>query len=217
MEIITMNRFSLFLFMLISLNGYLNAQDIDKKNNSLKLGFNSGFGTQKSLPFNSKDYDYSIQFYKIQINYQFFEKGRWIYELNIEPSFYAAQHQLLNKYYLKPSDRDDYLKKREEFIQNKHINEYVLGLGFLIRHKTFKKISTYALGSIGPMISDTETERMPSGFAFSDTIALGLTYKINSLFLDFRFGLRHVSNANLKSPNNGHNSSNIEIGFMYQL
>ena len=212
-----MNRFSLFLFMLVFLYGYLNAQVADEKNNSLKLGFNYGFGTQQSPPFNSKDYDYSVQFYKIQINYQLFDKRRWIYELNIEPSFYVAEHQLLNEYYVKPSDRDDYLEKREEYTKNKQINEYVLNLGFLIRHKTFEKISTYVLGSIGPMISDTETERMPSGFAFSDIIALGSTYKINSIFLDIRLSIRHVSNANLNSPNNGHNSTNIEIGFMYQL
>ena len=214
---IRMNRINLFLFITIGLFGYLNAQDNDERKNLLKLGFNYGFGTQKSFPFNSKDYDYSVQFYKIQINYQLADKRKWIYELNIEPSFYNAEHQLLNKYYLKPSDREDYIEKREEFTKKKQIKEYVLNFGFLIRHKTFKKISTYALGSIGPMITDTETERMPSGFAFSDIIALGLTYKINSIFLDFRFSLRHVSNANLNSPNNGHNSTNVEIGFMYQL
>ncbi len=51
---------------------------------------------------------------------------------------------------------------------------------------------------------------MDSGLAFSDVIALGLSYQIKDIFLDFRYSMRHVSNANLSLPNNGLNSMNVE-------
>jgi len=204
-----------FVFFLVFINK-VNAQDTIQKNKKIRLGFNYGFGTQQSYPFNSKDYTYDVQFYKIQINYLISKKTKWSFEINVEPSIYFNEHQLLNKYYVQPNE-DDYLKKREEFTKLKPLNEYVLNLGFLTRYHVFNNFSTYILGSVGPMYSDTDTERMNAGFAFSDIIALGLSYQINTFFLDFRYSMRHVSNANLSEPNNGYNSMNFEFGLTYQL
>jgi len=204
-----------FVFFLVFINK-VNAQDTIQKNKKIRLGFNYGFGTQQSYPFNSKDYTYDVQFYKIQINYLISKKTKWSFEINVEPSIYFNEHQLLNKYYVQPNE-DDYLKKREEFTKLKPLNEYVLNLGFLARYHVFNNFSTYILGSVGPMYSDTDTERMNAGFAFSDIIALGLSYQINTFFLDFRYSMRHVSNANLSEPNNGYNSMNFEFGLTYQL
>jgi hypothetical protein len=194
-----------------------NAQNNNKKSKKIKLGFNYGFGKQESFPLNSNDYTYDVQFYKIQINYKLSEKRKWRFEINIEPGVYINEHQLLNKFYVQPRHGDDYLNKRLEYTAKKQINEYVLNLGFIARHLTFKNLSTYVLGSIGPMYLDTDTERMDSGLAFSDIIALGLSYQIKDIFLDFRYSMRHVSNANLSLPNNGLNSMNVELGFAYQL
>ncbi len=204
-----------FVFFLVFINK-VNAQDTIQKNKKIRLGFNYGFGTQQSYPFNSKDYTYDVQFYKIQINYLISKKTKWSFEINVEPSIYFNEHQLLNKYYVQPNE-DDYLEKREEFTKLKPLNEYVLNLGFLTRYHVFNNFSTYILGSVGPMYSDTDTERMNAGFAFSDIIALGLSYQINTFFLDFRYSMRHVSNANLSEPNNGYNSMNFEFGLTYQL
>jgi len=202
--------------ILFSIQG-VNAQTESQNSDKIKIGVNFGIGTQESFPFNSKDYSYDIQFYKFQINYKLKEYKKWIYEVNAEPSYYLAEHQLLNKYYVKPEDGDDYLEKREEFTQKKHINEYVLNLGFIARFKINEKFSTYALASVGPMYSDTDTERMNAGFAFSDIFGLGVSYKVNKFNLDFRYSIRHVSNLNISLPNNGYNSSNIEIGCTYQI
>jgi len=195
----------------------INAQDTIQKNSKIRIGLNYGFGTQQSYPFNSKDYTYDVQFYKIQINYLLSKKTKWSFEINVEPSIYFNEHQLINKYYVQPSDGDNYLEKREEFTELKQLNEYVLNLGFLVRYDLFNDFSTYILGSVGPMYSDTDTERMHAGFAFSDIIALGISYQIKTFFLDFRYSMRHVSNANLSLPNNGYNSMNFEFGFTYQL
>jgi len=193
------------------------AQDTPQKTNKIRLGFNSGFGTQESFPFNSKDYSYDVQFYKLQFNYLMIERIKWNFELNIEPSYYLAEHQLLNEYYVRPDQGDDYLEKREEFTAKKYINEYVLNLGLIARYKIYNNISAYALGSVGPMYSDSDTERMNAGFAFSDIFGLGMSYQIHRFFLDFRYSIRHVSNLNITLPNNGYNSSNLEIGCTYQL
>lgn len=207
---------TVFIIFFVFINK-VNAQDIIPKSNKIRLGLNYGFGTQQSYPFNSKDYTYDVQFYKIQINYLLNKRTKWSFEINVEPSIYINEHQLLNKYYVQPNDGDDYLEKREEFIKIKQLNEYVLNLGFLARYKLLNSFSTYILGSVGPMYSDTNTERMNAGFAFSDIIALGLSYQIKAIFIDFRYSMRHVSNANLSLPNNGYNSMNFEFGFAYQL
>jgi hypothetical protein len=73
------------------------------------------------------------------------------------------------------------------------------------------------LGSIGPLITDTETERMSKGFAFADVLAVGFSINIESFQLDIRPSLRHVSNAGLGSSNAGYNTKNIEFGISYQL
>lgn len=210
-------RIILILLALTLIFPEAKAQDAPQKTNKIRLGFNSGLGTQESFPFNSKDYSYDVQFYKLQFNYLMMERIKWKFELNIEPSYYLAEHQLLNEYYVRPDQGDDYLEKREEFTAKKYINEYVLNLGLIARYKIYNNISAYVLGSVGPMYSDSDTERMNAGFAFSDIFGLGMSYQIHRFFLDFRYSIRHVSNLNITLPNNGYNSSNLEIGCTYQL
>lgn len=210
-------RIILILLALTLIFSEAKAQDAPQKTNKIRLGFNSGFGSQESFPFNSKDYSYDVQFYKLQFNYLMMERIKWKFELNIEPSYYLAEHQLLNEYYVRPDQGDDYLEKREEFTAKKYINEYVLNLGLIARYKIYNNISAYVLGSVGPMYSDSDTERMNAGFAFSDIFGLGMSYQIHRFFLDFRYSIRHVSNLNITLPNNGYNSSNLEIGCTYQL
>ncbi|MEN8139138.1 MAG: acyloxyacyl hydrolase [Bacteroidota bacterium] len=109
------------------------------------------------------------------------------------------------------------MEQREEFTEKRKYREYALNLGLTFRHKTYRNLSTYAMGSVGPMYSNTGSERLKEGFAFSDIFAIGFSYNIKSFLIDLRFSIRHVSNADLQWPNIGHNSSNLEFGFMYQL
>ena len=67
------------------------------------------------------------------------------------------------------------------------------------------------------MIIDTRTERMAKGFAFSDIFSFGFSYKIKKVILDLRYGVRHVSNFQLKSPNSLYSSRNFEISFLVVL
>lgn len=179
---------------------------------SLRLGINYAIGKQEIFPYNSPDYSYNINGYKVQINYPFRKSGVFSYELQIEPGIYSAKHQLLNEFFVQPEDGPDYLEQREIFTKEKVITEYVLNIGFLFRYNIKERFSVFLFGSIGPAFSDTETERLAKGFTFADVIALGLGYKIGKVIFEVRPGVRHVSNADLQYPNSGHNSSTIDFG-----
>ncbi|PHR74542.1 MAG: hypothetical protein COA67_00240 [Lutibacter sp.] len=206
----SINKIPLIL-LIISCFAY-NVHSQEKK--TIKYGFNYGIGKQGNFPVSDKDYLYELQFYKGQINYIFKTKGKFCFELNFEPSIYISKHQLLNKNFITPYSGDDYLERRERFTKKKTMKEYVLGVGIIARYNLVDNISIYALGSVGPMIIDTETERMAKGFAFSDVFSLGLSYKLNSITIDTRYGVRHVSNFNFQNPNSGYNSANFEIGVL---
>jgi hypothetical protein len=183
----------------------------------VRLGINCGVGKQQLFPFNSPDYSYNVRGYKIVINSRFKTSGPFSYEWQLEPGIYSAKHQLLNEYFVQPKDGADYLEQREKFTKEKTITEYALNAGILVRYTPEHRISFFILGSIGPMISDTETEHLARGFAFSDIIALGVAYNCGKIMFEIRPGLRHVSNANLQLPNSGHNSSNIDFGISVYL
>ena len=202
----------LLLFLCFSL---LSVGQIKKEN--FKYGFNYGIGSQNKFPFDLKDYTHEVDFYKIQINYLLKTKRKWNFEINIEPAFYISEHQLLNKWFIKPNTGDDYLEQRDLHTQKRIIKEYVLNLGILARYKISNKFSVYSLGSVGPMISDKATERLAKGFAFSDILAFGTSYKFEKIILDFRYSVRHTSNFEMKDPNNGHNTTNIEFGLLFDL
>ncbi len=180
-----------------------------------RLGLSYGRGSQDQFPIRSPDYLYDLYYFKFQFHYPIGGKRRWKTEFIAEPSVYIAEHQLLNIYYITPESGENYQEQRDQFSKKRTINEYVVNLGLLLRYALFDDLSVYGMASIGPMISDTETERLAQGFAFSDIIAFGTTYHFDHLAFDFRYVFRHVSNANLQSPNIGHNSSSIEAGILF--
>jgi hypothetical protein len=201
------------LYLLVFLNVVAISQLYSQQENRLlRLGIDYGTGKQPFFPFNSSDYLYKVSGYKILLNYQIKKKGVFCYELQIEPGIYSAKHQLLNEYFIQPDRGSDYLEQREFFAKEKTITEYVLNVGIVVRYNAKERLSFFVLGSLGPMISDTETERLAKGFAFSDIIAIGMGYKVGKVMFEISPGLRHVSNANLQKPNSGHNSSNIDFG-----
>ncbi|WP_289665877.1 acyloxyacyl hydrolase [Flavobacterium panacagri] len=197
-----------FIILLFTLMRF-KAQEI---NNKGRIGVNYGFGRE----FNNKDYTFTNRFYKVQLYYKLKETGSFQYEVLIQPEVNFGKHQLLNLYFVKP-EVFNFEQKRIEYMRLKNVNEYVLNIGFLVRKPISKIFSCYALGSIGPMLADAETERMSKGFAFADVFAVGFTLDYKELQFDVRPSLRHVSNAGLGSSNAGYNSKNIEFGISCQL
>ncbi len=94
--------------------------------------------------------------------------------------------------------------------------DYEFGLNLGIRN--YVKINDgfyfYQMLGSGPHYISAEVGRQANGFIFSDNLALGIFLQLNQkgLFLNFQYVQRHISNANLKSPNGGVNSYNFVIG-----
>tara|TARA_R110000868_G_scaffold8033_2_gene41636 strand:- start:5691 stop:5912 length:222 start_codon:yes stop_codon:yes gene_type:complete len=73
------------------------------------------------------------------------------------------------------------------------------------------------LGSVSPLISDVENQRLAKGFALLNTLALGFDLEINSFTIEIKPSFRHVSNAGISNPNLGFNSQNLEFGIFHNL
>ncbi len=202
-----------FILLLVNLNIALFSQE---KNSRYSLGINYGQASLNNFILSDPDYNYKNEYLKVQINYLLSKKNKWSYELTIEPSIYFVQHQLLNEFFV-TSDIPNYLALRELYTQKRCFNEYALNIGILVRYSLFKNLNTYMQASVGPMISGDDTERLKKGFAFSDILGLGFSWKQRKVIFDLRFTLRHNSNLDLAFPNSGHNSAGIETGISFKL
>ena len=203
-------KITIFFFCLFILFFDSRAQQVQEY---LKIGFSAGVGTE----FNNRNYTYTSQNIKLQFIKTVLNTNRFSYDFLVQPEFSLGTHQLLNLYFVKP-DEDNYLEKRELYTKRKVCKEYIVNIGMLMRYSFSKKASMYALGSVGPMYIDTETERLSKGFAFADVFALGFNYQVGKLILDVRPNVRHMSNAGLQPNNAGFNTKNIEFGqFIFQV
>ena len=136
------------------------------------VGLQSSFGNQSMFPFNSGSYNYEYKSLGIYYKWQWKEKGKWEFNFFLQPTYYHAQHQLTNPWY-KLDERDEaYALKIPEYEQPKTIREYVFNVGFLPAYSIHPNIQLIGLANIGPMYSDTETERLATGLAFSDIAAI---------------------------------------------
>lgn len=187
-----------------------------EKIRSTGLGFSYGMGSQQVFPFMSKDYNYNTKNIKLLFNYPI-RKGKIALDLRIEPSIFLAKHQLLNEYFVQPEYGPDYLYLREVYSRQKTITEYALNIGLQLSINPEGRFSWFIMASTGPMYTDTATERLAKGFAFSDIFGFGMQYKTEHLVFEIRPGLRHVSNLDLQFPNCGHNSTAIDFGILFPV
>ena len=176
------------------------------------IGVSYGIGNE----LKNRNYSYTNQYVKGQLYYSLKKTKNIEFQILLQPEINFATHQLLNFYFVTP-DEPNFEEKRARYTQLKDIREYVLHVGFLVRKPLSKKISVYALASVGPLFTDTETERLSKGFAFSDVFGLGISYETQHFILDFRPNVRHNSNAGLQSSNAGFNTLNYDFGIVFPL
>ncbi|SCY20501.1 Lipid A 3-O-deacylase (PagL) [Nonlabens sp. Hel1_33_55] len=206
-----------FLFSIFLFANSIAAQDKNERNeNDKRIGLNLGYSQQDRFPFNDEDYSHITRYIKIQLAQEVWRKDRQAMEILIEPSIYFVNHQLLNLFFIKPKE-PNFEAQRALFTQNRSYREYALNLGLTYSYDINSRLLTYGLISVGPMTATADTERQRKGFSFSDILGAGMRYRIQNLEFDLRFTLRHVSSANLRRPNNGHNSAGVEVGFSYHL
>jgi hypothetical protein len=193
------------LFPIVLLLFFLKSQSQEKKQH-FQLGFNYGFGSE----IKNSNYSYTNQYFKLELNYLLKKTKSFQYEIVLQPEINFATHQLLNLYFVKPSEAN-YQQKRDDYTKLKNIREYILNIGFLVRKPITNSLSIYVLGSVGPLIIDTETERLSKGFAFSDVLAIGIDFRSKQFSVGIRPSVRHLSNAGLQGANAGFNTKNIEF------
>ena len=183
----------------------------------MRIGILYGFASQNTILKQDSDYTYKSDIFKFSSHFNIYSKNRHALELSVEPSYYKSKHESLNywhAFYTSSETPDLY---REQYMKLKDVEEYVLNLGVIYRFCLLSDLSVYALGNVGPMYIDTDTEMLKKGFAFSDIFALGTNYKMNKISFDVKCMIRHVSNANLQKPNYGLNSVGFEFGVYYEF
>ena len=183
-----------------------------EKASKFSVGASYGFGNE----LKNTDYTYTNRYVKGQVYYSLKKTKNFEFQVLLEPEINFATHQLLNFYFVTP-DEPNFEERRARFTKLKDIREYVLHVGFLVRKPLTESFSIYALVSVGPMFTDTETERLSKGFAFSDVFGLGISYKTKHVTFDFRPNLRHNSNAGLQNSNAGFNTLNYDFGVVFPL
>ena len=181
-----------------------------------KIGFSYGYGNQGKPFLNDKDYSYNTNLFKIQFYYPL-KSGKINFDLVFEPTLGFAEHQLLNEHFVRPIELD-YIALREEFTKKKQLNEYILNTNLIVGYKLYRSNIIYALIGFGPVYISKRTERLAKGFAFQETVGLGISSKIyKKLYVDIKGYYRHLSNAELNQPNSGINVAILEIGFKVGL
>lgn len=106
--------------------------------------------------------------------------------------------------------RDTYTPKSEM----NHDYEFGLNLGIRNYVKINDGFYFYQMLGSGPHFISAKVKRQASGFIFSDNLAIGSLIRLaqQNVLLNVQYVQRHISNANLKSPNGGVNSYNFTIG-----
>lgn len=200
---------SLFAVMLCCASVY--AQETEKPNR-YAVGLAYGTGSE----FKNTDYSYTNRYVQAQFYYSLNPGKKWEYQVALQPEVNFATHRLKNYYFMTP-DKPNYEQRRDEYMKLKDIREYILNVALFVRYNFTEDFSMYAMGNVGPMITDTDTERLTKGFAFCDVFAIGAAYRIGDVTIDVRPNVRHTSNAGLQDSNAGFNTRNIIFGVKMPL
>ena len=207
-------RSLILVFLFLGLNLEACAQE-NVQGRFYQLGFNFGYASVDNFIFKDDDYYYEVYLHKIQILYRI-KSGKIDYDFIFQPEINRAHHKLYNPWFA--GHPDVFSAYRTQLMTLKTINEYIMNCGVILRTSITENLNMYGLASIGPGYFDKGSERMAKGIGFSDNLALGLNYNfLKELVLDLRLGFRHVSNAEIKQPNEGYDAIEFNIGLAYRL
>lgn len=207
------------LFLLVFIN-IANIQSQEPKKgifNIKKIGFLYNHANENNFIFDDKDFSYTTKTFKLQA---FYDLGKWKtfdFELIIQPQIQVLQHQLLNKYFVLPTE-ENYQEKIDEFTTPKTMHLYAFELGFLVKKEILTKLDFLITLGLGLANIDTRTERLAKGFTFLENASLGLSYNVlEKTFLYLGGNVGHVSNFDTKLPNTGYSFVGFEIGISYKI
>jgi lipid A 3-O-deacylase len=94
--------------------------------------------------------------------------------------------------------------------------EYGLGIGIQYAYPVTEIISPYILGVTGPQYISAESPIQAGGLNFASAAGAGLYLRLTrDVALNLGYRYRHVSNANIKTPNGGINSQIGLVGISF--
>jgi len=194
-----MKKISFILFSFCLLTFSLQAQENAEQVARHKFGFVTGYGNQSFL---GVSYTYNVMFFQLQHYFSLSDKEKWDIELITQPQFNTVRY--------KEIDFESEISSGFEFGVN---------IGFLFRRKiATDNVHIYTFISTGPHYVSGTPDRQVPGFIFSDNLFLGFDVKLtDKLSFDIRSGIRHISNASIKQPNRGVNSSVVNAGVLLKL
>jgi hypothetical protein len=187
----------LLIAILVCFISHSYGQDRPITNQNHQLGFMLGWGAHE---LTAVKYTYVVKLFQIQYYTKVFKTRDWSFEILFQPQYNATQYKLNN------TDKTF----RYGF-------EYGLNIAALVRKYLFRNHSSiYGFIGSGPHYTSGAPRRQSPGFIFSDNLFLGITFKTGkNLFLDFRLGVRHLSNAGIKEPNAGVKNTMINGGILF--
>lgn len=220
----------IFVITLILLSFTLQAQDnLIFKGKRHKIGFMAGFGGQsldqlinelsesnqakirewlEIKGINPEDigthvpYDFRVKFFQLQYYYSISSKKTTSTELLFQPQYNITEYQPV---------------KAEPGELMETVDGYEAGIScsLLFRKNILSDyISLYFGIGAGPFWVSGTPIVQADGFIFTLTGFAGINLKlIDNLYLDFRPGYTHISNAGIKYPNRGLNDVVISGGF----
>lgn len=209
-----------FLFFLFFLLIYYSLKAQENKNGILnikKVGFLYNTVNANNFIFKDKDYKYTSNTFKLQAFYNLKKWKSFDIELIVQPQIQVIKHQLLNSYFVLPTE-ENFEDKIIEFTTPKTMHLYALELGFVLKREITKNLDFQFTAGLGVATIDTRTERLAKGFTFIENGSLGFSYKTTkktALYMGSNIG--HISNLDFKAPNNGYTFLGFEIGVSYLL
>lgn len=163
----------------------------------------------------NKNYSYTSRYSKVQLSTLLKQSRNFKYQLIIQPEMDFIEYKRTNGDYYAKEYMQSNLERPSKYGSVEYIKDYSLNVGFIISTPISERFSIFLLGSVGPMITDTETERLSKGFAFSNIVSLGIAYKVCNMIVEVRPNFSHLSNGGLQKANIGFNTRNIEFGLNY--
>ncbi|MFT5963608.1 MAG: hypothetical protein ACI9L6_000310 [Flavobacterium sp.] len=185
-------------------NSYCQETQIDLRDKRWKAGVLTGYGFKTGL-IGNKTYVY--QPYIIMVEFQ---KKKVYFKNNLSLDYSISAEYNAVKYYNKRSDTGV-----TEMLDNTDIG---LNFNFVLCKKISEKVDLYLILGTGPHYLHNKLTRQAKGLIFSDNLGIGSNVNINENYiLDFRFVLRHLSNADLKYPNIGIENKILFVGIKKSL
>lgn len=207
---------SFIIFLFISQSIFVVAQQQKSTLIPDAIGLSFGFGNENTFLFDDPDYSYKTQYLKASFQYNL-NSNKYQLGLAIQPQVHFLEHQLLNIFFVKPTD-ENFEENRVIYSQLKSMRLYALTIELNLSRKIFKNTRILAFLAIGPASIDTDTERLAKGFTFVENMGIGIEYElVNDLLFALKPSFSHVSNANLQLPNGGYNVMNLEFSLSWKL